>query len=115
MRNDDLSHVRHMLGATREATSAIAGKKRSDLERNPLLVRSLVRCAEDVGEAATHVTDDARRHFPGIPWTAIVAMRKRLMRPDFAVELDRVWDTVVDDLPHLTTQLEEVVRQSGKK
>ena len=36
-------------------------------------------------------------------------MRNRLAHGYFEVDLDRVWDTVKDDLPPLIVQLEKVV------
>jgi uncharacterized protein with HEPN domain len=37
-------------------------------------------------------------------------MRNRLIHAYFDIDLDRVWDTVTDDLPSLTALLEDVVR-----
>ena len=51
---------------------------------------------------------------PDIPWQAITGMRNRLVHAYFDVDLDRVWDTVTEDLPALTMQLTEALEATGK-
>ncbi len=41
-------------------------------------------------------------------------MRNRLVHAYFDVDLDRVWDTVTEDLPALTMQLTEALEATGK-
>lgn len=48
--------------------------------------------------------------YPQIPWAEIIAMRNRLIRAYFDVDLDRVWDTVTEDLPTLITDLKNVIQ-----
>ena len=83
---------------------------RDDLENNRMLALSIVKSIEIVGEAASKVTKGSWEAHPEIPWTDIVAMRNRLIHAYFDIDLDRVWDTVTDDLPSLTALLEDVVR-----
>lgn len=109
MKNDDLIRLRHMLDSAKEAQSYIVGKKRSDLYHDRMLVHSLVRCIEIVGEAAAKVSPQCRSETPLIPWRDIVAMRNRLIHAYFDINLDQVWDTVVDDLPPLIVELERSV------
>ena len=42
-----------------------------------------------------------------------MAMRNRLIHVYFDVDLDRVWDTITDDLPPLITALENVISQES--
>ncbi len=43
----------------------------------------------------------------------IVAMRNRLIHVYFDIDLDRVWDTITDDLPALIILLEKLVHSEG--
>ncbi|MCH8829449.1 MAG: DUF86 domain-containing protein, partial [Planctomycetes bacterium] len=49
---------------------------------------------------------------PEIPWPQIIGMRNRLIHAYFDVDHDRVWDTVMDDLPPLIKNLEIVIQQA---
>lgn len=106
---DDSIRLRHMLDAAREAVSFAQAKSRSDLDENRILVLSLVKSIEIVGEAASRVSQEMQARHPHIPWADIVAMRNRLIHAYFDVDLDRVWDTVTDDLPPLITALESII------
>lgn len=112
MSKADLIRVQHMLDAAREARIFIEDRTRDDLDRNRMLALSLVRLIEIVGEAASKVTPEFRLQHTTIPWQSIVAMRNRLIHGYFDIDLDRVWDTVTDDLPPLVTALEQIVEGS---
>ena len=110
MPKDDTVRLRHMLDAAQEAVSFLQGKQRSDLVADRKLVLSLVRLIEVVGEAAAQVTTEFQQIHPDIPWPPIIGMRNRLIHAYFDIDLDRVWDTVKDDLPPLIRQLELIIR-----
>jgi uncharacterized protein with HEPN domain len=108
MKSDDLIRLRHMLDSAKEAQSYLAERTRTDLDAERMLVHALVRCIEIVGEAAAKVSPQGRSEIPSIPWPDVVAMRNRLIHAYFDINLDLVWDTVVDDLPPLVAALEKV-------
>ena len=65
--------------------------------------------ARIIGEAAAGITSETRQRFPEVPWASIVAMRNRLIHAYFDIDLDRVWDTVTNDLPELRSALQAVL------
>jgi uncharacterized protein with HEPN domain len=94
-----------MLDAAREALEYGSAFSRDDLDANRMLMHSLVRCIEVIGEAANQMSDDGRAEVTGVPWSAIIGMRHRLAHGYFDIDLDRVWDTVTVDLPPLAAAL----------
>ena len=114
MLKDDLIRIRHMLDAAKEAKSFIKNKKRTDLDTNRMLVLSLVKSIEIVGEAASKVTRESRDSYPEVPWLNIIGMRNRLIHVYFDIDLDRVWDTITDDLPPVIAALEKIVQKEEK-
>lgn len=108
-RRSDPDTLRDMLDAAKEAVSFAQGKKRADLDGDRKLVLALVRLVEVIGEAAGNVSKGFQAAHPEIPWPVIVGMRNRLVHAYFDVDLDRVWDTVKEDLPQLISQLEKAM------
>ena len=98
-----------MLDAAQEAVRSAHGRVRSDLDRDRVWTLGLVKCIEIVGEAAGRVSAETRCQYPDIPWASIVAMRNRLIHVYFDIDLDRVWDTLTDDLPGLIRELEKLL------
>lgn len=109
MRKDDLIRIRHMLDSAKEALSFAMNKGRRDLESDRMLVLSIVKSIEIAGEAASKVTQETREMYSELPWANIIGMRNRLIHVYFDIDLDRVWDTVTDDLPPLIASLEKIV------
>ncbi len=106
MRQDDVIRLRHMLDAAQEATPFARGKKREDLDHERMLVLSVVKDIEIIGEAATKVSERCRQEHPEIPWKQIVTMRNRLIHGYFDIDLDIVWKTVTEELPPLILHLQ---------
>ena len=112
MRKDDLIRIRHMYDAASDALDFVKNKTRNDLDDNRILALSLVKSIEIIAEAASKVSKESREQFPEIPWAVIVAMRNRLIYAYYDIDLDRVWDTVMDDLPPLASALQVIIRKS---
>ena len=109
MNGHDLVRLRHMLDAAREAISFVENKARTDLDRDRQLTLAILKLIEIIGEAASKVTEQSRQKHPEIAWPMIIGMRNRLIHAYFDIDLDRVWDTVTEDLPPLITQLEQIL------
>jgi uncharacterized protein with HEPN domain len=55
------------------------------------------------------VTEGTRQTHPSVPWLDIIGMRNRLIHAYYDVDLDRVWDTLMADLPPLIAELERIL------
>jgi uncharacterized protein with HEPN domain len=97
-----------MIDALREALGFSKGKSRVDFDHDRMLALAIIKELEIVGEAATKVSAEGRAACSQIPWADIVGMGNRLIHGYFDIDLDLVWNTVVDDLSPLLAQLESV-------
>jgi uncharacterized protein with HEPN domain len=111
MHRADFIRLQHMLDAAGEAIAFVEGHTRRDLDTNRMLVFALIRSLEIIGEAASKVSASEQLKYPQIPWPEIIAMRNRLIHAYFDIDLDRVWDTVNEDLPSLVAELKELIQQ----
>lgn len=101
----DAVRVRHMIDAIEAARCFAAGRDRSHLDSDQMLLFALVRAVEIVGEAASKMSTDARAELPEVPWVAVVGMRNRLVHAYFDIDPDILWTTVTQALPELLAQL----------
>ena len=109
MLRDDAVRLRHMRDAAREAVEFARGRSRADLNRDRMLLLSLVKDIEILGEAAFQIPPSTREELSHIPWGDIIGMRHRLLHAYFDINLDVVWRTVMDDLPALLELLAPVL------
>ena len=106
---DDATPLHHMLDAARESVAFVQGKSREDLDSDRLLSLALVRLIEIVCEAATNVSKQKQAELTGLYWQQIIGMRIRIAHAYFGIDLDVVWQTIVEDFPLLISQLEQVI------
>lgn len=98
-----------MLEAADAAIGFMAGRTRADLDSDLMLAFAVVRAIGIVGEAAHHVSDEARALLPALPWPAIVGMRNRLVHAYFQIDLETVWKTVDQELPPLRAAVRDAI------
>lgn len=110
----DRVRLQHMLDAAAEAQSFAMGHDAQDLSRDRMLMLSLVKCIEIIGEAAAQVSLETRENSLQIPWRAIVAMRNRLTHGYFDIDAERVWNTVLIDLPPLIQELQLLLKKASE-
>lgn len=107
---EDVIRLRHMLDAAVEVLSFAEGKSRHDLDEDRMFARAVVQDLEIIGEAANKISSSVQAQYQDVPWPAIVSMRNRLIHAYFDIDLDRVWDTIVDDLPVLVQELKRILQ-----
>jgi uncharacterized protein with HEPN domain len=104
-----------MLDAAREAISFARGRTREDLTSDRMLLLSIVKEIEIIGEAAGRISAELKQAFPRLPWAIAAGMRHRLVHAYFDIEADVVWSTVQTDLPALAVNLEEILESEDDR
>jgi len=108
MQAEDRIRLLHMIEGMEAALGFVAGRQRTDLDSDSMLLFALVRAIEVVGEAAAKVSEEFRSKAPDIPWGLIVSMRNRLIHGYFDIDRDILWKTATDELPDLLARLRAV-------
>ena len=65
-----------------------------------------------IGEAATHVPDDARTAYPSIPWRAMIGARNRLAHAYLHIGDAILWSIIQDAIPDLVPQLRKLLEDA---
>lgn len=90
-----------MLDAARQVKSFVAGRKRADLDTDPMLVRAVMHALQEIGEAAMNMSEEGRAKVQGLPWGQIVETRNILIHVYWGVDRDKVWTTATRDMDPL--------------
>jgi len=62
-----------------------------------------------IGEAGNRLSREFQQQHPGVPWRQMISMRHRLVHGYDEIDWQRVWETVVDDLPKLKTAIAPLI------
>ncbi|BAY03103.1 DUF86 domain-containing protein [Anabaena sp. CCAP 1446/1C] len=64
-----------------------------------------------IGEASRNIPNEIQSRYPLIPWRLMGGMRNVVTQEYFQVDLNRVWETIQNDLPSLVPHLQEVLER----
>lgn len=113
MRRDD-QYLRDILRAGEEVGQFLAGVDSTSFVRDRLRQLAVLQLLIVVGEAASRLSPETRGRRTDIAWADVVAFRNIAVHVYFAVDWMTVWDTAVEDLPLLCTQVEDLVLRLEK-
>lgn len=106
---NDPDQIGHIVAAAQEAQRFLYGHTRQAYGDNRVLQLAIEKLAQNIGEAASNLTDQFKSKHDHIPWAKMIGMRHRLVHDFTAVDLDVVWDTVQNSLPPLIADLERIL------
>lgn len=113
MQPNDLIRLRHMLDAAKAAQGFTRNRRQEDLLHDRQLEWALVKAVEIMGEAAGQLSAEAKAELPDIPWHKIIGMRNRLVHAYFEINLNILWQTIIEGLPPIITELEKIIPVEG--
>jgi len=106
-----LDYLEDISTAILDIRSFVHGMSASAFVSDKKTVNAVVRSLEVIGEAAGKIPVDIRRRYSDVPWDEIIRMRNRLIHEYFGVDLDMVWQTILDDLAPLETAIKTMLNE----
>ncbi len=97
----DNAYLADILQAAKAIERFLAGVSQAAFLSNEEKYEAVTRKFKIIGEAARHLSPEAKAQFPDIPWRLISAMRNILIHDYGDVDLVIVWDTTQRDIPKL--------------
>ncbi|CAD5922150.1 HepT-like ribonuclease domain-containing protein [Planktothrix agardhii] len=88
-----------------------AGLERDSFLEDKTLKRSFVRSLEIIGEATKKLPDDFRQQYSQISWKQMAGMRDKLIHDYFGVDYNLVWEVVINQIPLLHQQIQDILNQ----
>src|SRR5215210_7926966 len=107
-RHNELLYLGHIFDMSKVALKIADGRIREDLDLNLEFQLAILHAVQILGEAATRLSKETRSQLSGVPWNEIIGMRNVIVHGYASVDLDRVWQTVTEDLQRLIEELEPI-------
>jgi len=112
MKRDYKVYLDDITESIRKIENYTRGKSWSDFTNDTKLQDAVLRRLEIIGEAAKHIPDEIKEKYPKVEWKKIAGARNIFAHEYFGVRLERIWNTVVKDLPKLKEQLSALPEMS---
>ena len=99
-----------IINAIRDIDSFVKGMDFESFISDKEKIYAAVYCLQVIGEAVKNIPDEIKEKYQGIPWRKIAGMRNRLIHGYFAVDPERVWETIKRDLPPLKEAINKILQ-----
>lgn len=111
MSERDELYLDHVLQAIMRIERYTAGGRDAFLS-DDMVQSAVIRQLEIVGEAVRNLGDELKSRESEVPWRDIAGTRDKLIHGYFNVNLDIVWNVVVNELPSLKQQVKRILGQA---
>ena len=98
-----------ILAAIANIENYVTGLSFDEFRADQKTVDAVVRNLEVIGEATRYLSMDQKDLVADVPWADIAGMRNILIHEYFGVDLAIIWQSVIEDLPRLRSQLQRVL------
>ena len=78
-------------------------------KKDRMRIDAVVRNFEVIGEAVKNLSDDLKAQFPGTDWKAVAGFRDTLIHGYFGVDIEILWDIIVNKIPLLQEEVEKII------
>lgn len=62
-----------------------------------------------IGESAAHIPPSMRQRYPEVAWTEMVGSRNVIVHGYFALDWERIWQTILRNVPPLKEQIAAIL------
>lgn len=108
MRKSPIIFLDHILDSIKLLEEYILNLEYKDFESDYEKQDAVIRRLEVLGEAIRNLPEEFLDKYPEIPWRDIVDFRNVLIHEYFDVNVERVWRTIVEDIPDFKIKVEKI-------
>ena len=112
MQRDYRLYLQDIIDYGKAVADAVDGVTRDDFLADPILRAAVERYIEIIGEAVKSLPAEVKDRYPA-QWRQAARMRDVLIHNYPGIVPGIVWDTAVNDLPALVSQVEQALRDLG--
>ncbi len=115
MSKSDVEFLRHIKKECDYLLKFSDNLSEEDFYKDETLQRAFTRCLEIIGEASKRVDVDFRYRYSIIPWKEMAGMRDKIIHYYEGVDYAIVWITIINKIPELHFQIEQIIKEHDNK
>lgn len=109
MKKDDAVYLKHISDAIAQIEVYVQDVEYEAFLANRMMQDAVIRQVEIIGEATKGLSNELREKHSKVPWKQMAGMRDKLIHDYLGVDIDSVWDTIINDIPLLKKKIETII------
>lgn len=105
----DKQRLLHILEAIEQIDDFTRAIDETEWNNNIMLRLAVSKLIENIGEAATLISDDLKAEFPFVEWPILKGIRNILVHEYFGIDYDVLWGAVTQNLPGLRQSISNIL------
>ena len=97
----DSGRLQHMLEMALLLEQEKEKHSLESIKEDKLAFYGLAKMVEIIGEASYKLTHEFKETHPQLPWVAMEGMRHIMVHGYYAISPERLWATIVNDIPEM--------------
>lgn len=115
MRRSQLLYLNDIAEAAGNIRSYVGVLTFDTFKNDRMRIDAVVRNFEVIGEAVKNLSDDLKGQFPVTDWKAVAGFRDTLIHGYFGIDLEILWDIIVNKIPVLQDEIATIIAYEKKK
>ncbi|RJQ39265.1 MAG: DUF86 domain-containing protein [Nitrospiraceae bacterium] len=105
--------LRHIISYCNDIQEAVQrfGEDYAVFKQDSVYKNATALCVLQIGELTTHLTEDFKQTYTGIPWTQIKALRNLIAHNYGKIDDESLWETITNDIPKLKDYCSTIIQQ----
>ena len=101
---DDKLYLIHMQECIQRIEKYTAGGQVEFMQQD-LIQDAVIRNLQVLAESSQHISNERKQSHPEVDWFALSGFRNILVHEYLGVDVERVWNIIMNDLPSLKSSL----------
>ena len=106
MSPDDEAYLVDIALAARRLKRLVLGIDKLAFDASEVHQLAFMKLLQDIGEAASRLSSDARQAVPDVPWRQVVGLRHHLVHDYGGIDVELIWATIQTDIDTLLAAIE---------
>ena len=115
MTKEFIDYIEDIIRAMGDASVFVKNMDYDIFVKDTKTTYAVIRALEIIGEATKKLPSSIKVDYSQIPWKKMAGMRDKVIHEYFGVDLKRIWNTVINDLPALKPQFEKMLDECKEK
>ena len=108
---DNKIFLKHILESMDYIEQFIKNKPKEEFKESIQLQDAIIRRLEIIGEAVKNMDESFKEANKNVEWKKIAGMRDIIIHKYFGIDLELVWNVILDDLPKLKKEVKKILNK----